>query len=249
MALDLKGMSVLITGASRGIGRATALKLAERGAALTLAARNYTPLSHVAEEVRQLGGQAIAVPADVTQRAQVNDLVSEAVATWGRIDALVNCAGQGVIRPALELTDDNIDRMLEINTKGVILVTQAVVGEMLKTAAKRAPGRPVGRVITPVGTMGRYVMRGSAAYSASKWGAAGALKAMATEFQRQGVQFTLLYLGGVDSSFWDTIDMPVQRDKMLRPEDAAEAILHAIEAPAYSALNELVLQPESHQFL
>lgn len=249
MALDLKGMSVLITGASRGIGRATALKLAERGAALTLAARNYTPLSHVAEEVRQLGGQAIAVPADVTQRAQVNDLVSEAVATWGRIDALVNCAGQGVIRPALELTDDDIDRMLDVNTKGVMLVTQAVVGEMLKTAAKRAPGRPVGRVITPVGTMGRYVMRGSAAYSASKWGAAGALKAMATEFQRQGVQFTLLYLGGVDSNFWDTIDMPVQRDKMLRPDDAAEAIVYAIAAPGYSALNELVLQPESHQFL
>jgi len=249
MAVDLKGMSVLITGASRGIGRATALQLAERGAALTLAARNYAPLSRVAEDVRQRGGQAIAVPADVTQRAQVSDLVSEAVATWGRIDALMNCAGQGVIRPALELSDDDIDRMLSVNTKGVILVTQAVVGEMLKTAAQRAPGRPVGRVITPVGTMGRYVMRGSAAYSASKWGAAGALKAMATEFQRQGVQFTLLYLGGVDSNFWDTIDMPVQRDKMLRPDEAADAILRALEAPAHSVLNEVVLQPESHQYL
>ncbi len=249
MATDLKGMSVVITGASRGIGQATALALAERGAALTLAARSYTPLSRVAEEVRQRGGQAIAVPADVTVRAQVSDLVSEAVATYGRIDALVNCAGQGVIRPALDLTDEDIDRMLAVNTRGVILVTQAVVAEMLKTAAKRAPGRPVGRVITPVGTMGRYVMRGSAAYSASKWGAAGALKAMATEFQRQGVQFTLLYLGGVDSNFWDTIDMPAQRDKMLRPDDAAGAILHALEAPAHSVLNEVVLQPESHQFL
>ncbi len=249
MTVDLKSMSVLITGASSGIGRATALKLAERGAALTLAARSYAPLSAVAEDARRLGGQAIAVPADVTQRAQVSDLVSEAVATWGRIDALVNCAGQGVIRPTLELTDEDMDRMLAVNTKGVILVTQAVVAEMLKTAAKRAAGRPVGRVVTPVGTMGRYVMRGSAAYSASKWGAAGALKAMATEFQRQGVQFTLLYLGGVDSSFWDTIDMPVQRDKMLRPEEAAGAIVHALETPAHSVLNEIVLQPESHQYL
>ena len=122
MAVDLKDISVLITGASRGIGRAAALQLAERGAALTLAARSYAPLSGVAEEVRQRGGQAIAVPADVTQRAQVSDLVSEAVATWGRIDALVNCAGQGVIRPALELSDDDIDRMLSVNTKGVCLL-------------------------------------------------------------------------------------------------------------------------------
>lgn len=249
MTVNLKDLSVLITGASRGIGRATALQLAARGAALTLAARSYAPLSQVAEEARQLGGRAIAVPADVTQRAQVSDLVSEAVASYGRIDALVNCAGQGVIRPALELTDEDIDAMLSVNTKGVILVTQAVIAEMLKTATQRAPGRPVGRVITPVGTMGRYVMRGSAAYSASKWGAAGALKAMATEFQRQGVQFTLLYLGGVDSNFWDTISMPVQRDKMLRPDEAAAAIVQALEAPAHSVLNEVVLQPESHQYL
>ncbi|MCS7062348.1 MAG: SDR family oxidoreductase [Anaerolineae bacterium] len=245
----MSNMSVLITGASSGIGRATALMLAERGAALTLAARNYAALTDVTEQARRLGGQAIAVPVDVTQRAQVIELVSEAAATYGRIDGLVNCAGQGVLRPALDLTDEDIDRMLAVNTKGVLVVTQIVVGHMLKTAALRATGRPVGRVITPVGTMGRYVMRGSAAYSASKWGAAGALKAMATEFQRQGIQFTLLYFGGVDSPFWDAIDMPVQRDKMLRPQDAADAIVRALEAPAYSVLNEIVLQPESHQFL
>jgi len=235
------GMSILITGASRGIGRATALKLAERGASLTLAARGYPDLAAVAEEARQRGGQAIAVPTDVTQPAQVADLVSEAVASYGKIDALVNCAGVGVIRPTLELTEDDIDQTYAVNTKGVILVTRAVAAEMLKNKG--------GRVITPVGTMGRFVMRGSAAYSASKWGAVGALKAMATEWQRQGIQFTLLYLGGVDTPFWDAIDMKLQRDKMLRAEDAADAVLYAISSPAGSVVNEILLQPESHQLI
>jgi NAD(P)-dependent dehydrogenase (short-subunit alcohol dehydrogenase family) len=235
------GMSILLTGASRGIGRVVALKLAERGASLTLAARNYPALSAVAEEARQRGGQAIAVPTDVTQPAQVADLVSEAVASYGKIDALVNCAGVGVIRPTLELTEDDIDRTYAVNTKGVILVTRAVAAEMLKNKG--------GRVITPVGTMGRFVMRGSAAYSASKWGAVGALKAMATEWQRQGIQFTLLYLGGVDTPFWDAIDMKLQRDKMLRAEDAADAVLYAISSPAGSVVNEILLQPDSHQLL
>ncbi len=128
-----------------------------------------------------------------------------------------------------------------MNTKGVILVSQAVGAAMLKTGG--------GRIVTPVGTMGRYVMRGSVAYSASKWGAVGALKAMATEWQRSGIGISLLYLGGVNSPFWDAIEMKVQRDKMLSVEDAAQAIVSALQAPAGSVLNELVLQPDSHQFI
>lgn len=191
--------------------------------------------------MRRLGGQAIAVPTDVTQRAQVSDMVSEAVATHGRIDGLVNCAGVGVIRPALDLTDEDIDQAYAVNTRGVILAAQAAGAHMLKNGG--------GRIVTPVGTMGRFVMRGSAAYSASKWGAVGALKAMATEWQRQGVSFTLLYLGGVDTPFWDGIDMKVQRDKMLTADDAAEAVVYALMAPKGSSVNEILLQPDSHQLM
>lgn len=236
---SLKDKVILITGASKGIGKATALLLGARGASVVLAARDTAALTQVATEIRQLGGQAVDVPTDVTQRAQVNDLVIEAVSMFGRIDALVNCAGVGLLRPALEITEDDLDRCYAVNTKGVIFVTQAVVTEMLKHKG--------GRIITPVGTMGRYVMRGSMAYSASKWAATAALKAMAIEWQRQNVQFTLLYLGGVDSNFWDEIEMKVQREKMLKPDDAAHAILSAIEAPPYAVFNEILLQPESHQ--
>ena len=237
----MKDKVVVITGASSGIGRATALALAKLGARLGLAARNYPALMEVTDEARRLGGQAIAVPTDVTQKDQVADLVSEVLATFGRIDGLVNCAGVGVIRPIEQLTEEDIDRTYAVNTKGVILVSQAVGAAMLKVGG--------GRIVTPVGTMGRYVMRGSAAYSASKWGAVGALKAMATEWQRNGIGISLLYLGGVNSPFWDAIEMKVQRDKMLSVDDAAQAIVLALQAPANGILNELVLQPESHQFI
>lgn len=237
----MKDKVVLITGASSGIGRATALLLAKKGARLVLAARNYPALTEVADEAKQLGAPAICVPTDVTQRDQVDDLISEALSTYGRIDALVNCAGAGVIRPIEQITDDDIDRMYAVNTKGVILVTQAAGAAMLKTGG--------GKVVTPVGTMGRFVMRGSAAYSASKWGAVGALKAMATEWQRAGIAFSLLYLGGVNSPFWDGIDMKVQRDKMLSVDDAAAAIVYALEGSPNGVLNEMVLQPDSHQFI
>jgi NADP-dependent 3-hydroxy acid dehydrogenase YdfG len=237
----MKNKVVVITGASSGIGRATALLLAQKGASLALAGRSYPRLTEVADEVKRLGGQAIAVPTDVTQQDQVADLMSEAISAYGRIDALVNCAGVGVIRPVEQLTVDDMDRTYAVNVKGVILVTRAAGMEMLKTGG--------GKVVTPVGTMGKYVMRGSAAYSASKWGAVGALKAMATEWQRNGIGFSLLYLGGVDTPFWDAIEMKVQRDKMLRAEDAAQAIAYALEASPNGVLNEIVLQPDSHQFI
>ncbi len=237
----MKDRVILITGASSGIGRATALLLAARGAQLALVARNRARLEEVANEARRLGAQVVVVPTDVTQQSQVEDMVSEVLATFDRIDALINCAGVGVLRPVEQLSETDIDHVLSVNTKGVILVSRAVGLEMVK--------RGGGKIITPVGTMGRYVMRGSVAYSASKWGAVGALKAMATEWQRNNVGISLLYLGGVNSPFWDGIEMRVQREKMLSVEDAARAILYALEASPQGVLNELVLQPDSHQFI
>lgn len=239
--MTTKDKAIIITGASSGMGRASALRLAKSGAKLVLAARNYHALLEVADEAKQTGAQVIVAPTDVTRQDQIRDLVSEAVATYERIDAVVNCAGVGVIRPIEQLTESDIDRAYAVNMKGVILVTQAVGAEMMKTGG--------GKVVTPVGTLGRFVMRGSAAYSASKWGAVGALKAMATEWQRAGIGFSLLYLGGVNSPFWDTIEMKVQRDKMLTVDDAAQAIVYALEASPNGVLNEIVLQPESHQFM
>ena len=90
-------------------------------------------------------------------------------------------------------------------------------------------------------------MANAAGYCASKWGVVGLTKALATDLKRYGIRFSLLYLGGVDTPFWDGIDMRIQRDKMLTVDDAAQAIVYAVSQTGAAVVNELVLQPESHQ--
>jgi NADP-dependent 3-hydroxy acid dehydrogenase YdfG len=237
----LTGKSVLITGAGRGIGRALALKLAAQGAKLTLAARTYQEIAAVGQEAEALGGQAHIVTTDVTSAAQVRDLVSEAQATYGRIDAIYHGAGVGVLGSALDLKEADFDLMLDTNLKGLFYLTQAAIPAMLTNGG--------GLVVVPVGILGRYVMRNSAGYSASKFAVVGLIKALGEEFNKKGMRFTLLYFGGVNTPFWDEIDMKVQRDRMLTADAAADAVLYALKAPGSAIVNEIVMQPDSHQFV
>jgi NAD(P)-dependent dehydrogenase (short-subunit alcohol dehydrogenase family) len=236
----LEGKVGVVTGAGRGIGRASALKMAEEGADLVLASRNTAELESLEQEIRSRGGRAIAVPTDVTSKTEVVRLVTTALDTFGKIDLLVNAAGVGVIRSTLELSEEDFDRMMNTNTKGTFLMCQAVSAKM--SEAKR------GLIVNIPGILGKAAMMNAAGYCASKWAVTGMTKAMALDLKRYGVRFSLLHLGGVDSPFWDKIDgMRVQRDKMLTIEDAARAVLYALTQPDLGVLSELVLQPESHQ--
>jgi len=231
----------VITGAGRGIGRALALKLGVQGARLALASRTYPELQSVVTEVQAAGGQAEAIAVDVTDPQQVNDLISEAQASFGRVDGVYHGAGVGVLSSALELKDADLDRMIDTNFKGLFYLTRAAIPVMLATGG--------GQVVVPVGILGRYVMRNSAGYSASKFAVVGLLKALGEEFNKRGIRFTALYLGGVNTSFWDTIEMKVQRDRMLTADAAADAALYAFSAPGAAIVNEIVMQPDSHQFV
>ncbi|MFN8471373.1 MAG: SDR family NAD(P)-dependent oxidoreductase [Anaerolineae bacterium] len=236
----LHGKVAFVTGGSSGIGRAAAERLAEAGATVIIMARRADKLSDAAESISRATGQfVLPVPGDVTRAEDVARSVAMAISECGQIDVLVNAAGVGVLKPALELSQCDFDRMVAVNLGGVFTVTQAVARHM---AVHRN-----GRVINLPGSMGRAVMGNAAGYCASKWGVVGLTKAMAVDLKRSGISFTLLYLGGVDSPFWDDIDMRVQRDKMLTVDDAAQAIVYAASQPANAVLNELVLQPESHQ--
>jgi NADP-dependent 3-hydroxy acid dehydrogenase YdfG len=231
---------ILITGAGRGIGRALALKLAAQGAKLALASRTYPELQAVAEEVRTLGGQAEPIAMDVTDARQVHDLIAETKATYGRIDGLYHGAGVGVLGSALDLRDEEFDLMLDTNVKGLLYLARATIPVMLENKS--------GHIVVPVGILGRHVMRNSAGYSASKFAVTGLMRALGEEFNKRGIRLTALYFGGVNTSFWDTINMTVQRDKMLTPEAAADAALYAFAAPGAAVINEIVMQPDSHQF-
>ncbi len=238
--MSLEGKVVLISGAGRGIGRACALKMAEEGASLVLASRTADDLETLEQELGRKGAQVLAIPTDVTKKAEVQRLVAETIEALGKIDILINSAGVGVIRPTLELSEDDFDRMMNTNAKGTFLMCQAVAAKMAE--AKK------GLIVNIPGILGKAAMMNASGYCASKWAVTGMTKAMALDFKRYGIRFSLLHLGGVDSTFWDKIDgMRVQRDKMLTVDNAAQAILYAINQPEMGVLSELVLQPESHQ--
>jgi len=237
----LTGKVALITGAGSGIGRETALHLARRGAALALAGRTEAALLETAAQVGVEGGDAAVIVADVTDPAQVERLVAETTRAFGTLDILINSAGVGLIKPLDSTTPEEMDRLLDTNVKGTMLVTQAALRAMI------AGGRG-GHVVNLAGILGRAPMANATLYCASKYAVTGFSKALQLEVGRKhGIKVSLMYLGGVDTPFWDAIDMKVQRDKMLTAEDAAGAISTVLTQPAHLVLGEFTLQPETHQ--
>ena len=238
--MNLTEKVVLIVGAGRGIGRASALLFAEAGASLVLASRTEGELAELETEIeRRYGGDVLSVPTDATNASSVGRLTGEALKRFGRIDTLIYAAGEGVLKPFAETTEEEFERLLNVNVKGAFLVCQSVVPLMEKQKG--------GHVIALPGILGRAPMAQAAAYCASKYALTGMLKSLALETKRAGVRFSLLHLGGVDSSFWDNITMRVQREKMLSVESAARAVFFAASQEGEGVLGELVLQPESHQ--
>ncbi len=238
---SLQGKTALITGAGSGIGREAALRLAERGANLVLAGRGEDALFETQAGVNITGADSVIVPTDVTSPDQVSQLVAQAVQTFATIDILVNSAGVGSIKPLEQVTPDDIDGLLNVNVKGVILATQAALRPMI------AGGRG-GHIINIAGILGKAPMANATVYCASKYAVTGFSKALQLEVGRKhNIKVSLMYFGGVDSPFWDTIEMRVQRDKMLTIADAGRAIIYALTAPSNLVLGELTLQPDTHQ--
>jgi NAD(P)-dependent dehydrogenase (short-subunit alcohol dehydrogenase family) len=225
---------ILITGASSGIGRAVAGRLAERGVQLTLHGRSL-------EKLESLGADAELVASDLTVPGASEELVSRAATVMGGIDAVVHCAGIGLIKAAAETTDAEFTHVMNVNTRATFLLARDACRVM--AASKR------GLFITIPGILGKAPMRNASAYVASKYAVTGMIKCFAQEYQRSGIRFCLFHLGGVDSPFWDGISMAVQRDKMIPVETAADLILQAIDAPPHLVLSEVVMQPESHQLV
>ncbi len=229
----------LITGASSGIGRAVAKKLAARGATLLLNSRAAERLAPVASECIAAGGVGVVHAADLTAPGVVEALFKAAHDQLGGLDAVIHCAGVGLIKPTLETTDADFSRVMSVNALATFLVA--------RESCRMFSAQNGGLFITLPGILGREGGRHAAAYAASKFAVTGLLKSMEREFQRQGVRICLLHLGDVDTPFWDNLQTNVQRDRMIPVDVAATAILSAIDLPPHLVLNEIVLQPESRQ--
>lgn len=232
-----KGKYILLTGATGGIGSQTAKLLAGSGAHLFLTGRNEEKLKAVAEELRLAPNQFFA--ADLSVPEQVQQLGAKFFEIFPQIDVLVNASGIGIIKPTEALTELDFLRSLNYNLYAPFLLIKNFLPKM-KEAKK-------GLIINIPGVLGKTPMAGAAAYSASKYGLVGMMQSIREEVKRTDIRITNLFLGGVDSAFWDGIDMRVQRDKMIRAEEAAKAIWFLCQQPASGVVSEMVLQPFNHQ--
>ncbi|MBJ7296332.1 MAG: SDR family NAD(P)-dependent oxidoreductase [Dolichospermum sp.] len=233
----LEDKVIVIVGATGGIGSTLTRQLCSTGARLVLVARDGESLAALANE---LSGEVLTVPTDITQPQQVDALIQRTIAQFGQIDVLVNAAGAGILKAYNTIESADLDAMLDLNLKGCFYTTQAAAKEMQK--------RKSGHICNVVGILGKHSMPMAAAYSASKFGVVGFSKCIAEELKRFGVKITLFYFGGIDSSFWDKVNLKVDRSKMLSCETAANAIFYALSAEPQAIPMEINIQPESHLF-
>jgi NADP-dependent 3-hydroxy acid dehydrogenase YdfG len=233
---------VLITGASRGIGKATALAFAKVGLSSVLIGRSLDQLQATADEVRALGAEAIAISLDLSEVNQLKGRLGQLLETSGSVDILVNNAGMGYTGGLLETSLADWQRVIDLNLTSPFQCIQAVLPQMRS--------RRSGTIINVISVAGRQTFPDWGAYCASKFGLMGMTKTLAQEERSYGIRVVALCPGAVNTPLWDspTVDADFDRSLMLTPEDVADAIVHAALLPQHVALDELVLMPNSGTF-
>jgi len=219
--------AVLISGASRGIGEATARLLHQKGYAVGLMARDGARLEALA---RELPG-ALPLPGDVRRREDWERAVARMEEAFGGLFALVNNAGIGLMKPVAELSEEEVREVLEVNLLGPFLGLKAALPLLLRSRG----------VVVNVGSLaGKNPFKGGAAYNASKFGLLGLMGAAMLELREMGVRVVNVLPGSVDTGFAGN---PVGQSWKLAPEDVARAILFALEMPERALVSEIELRP------
>ena len=228
---DLSGKVALVTGASSGIGRASALALANQGAKVAVAARRLDKLEAVAAEIKSRGKEALAVQMDVTKKADIDTAVAKTVATFGRLDILLNNAGTADGAPFVDMTEATWDKVLTTNLKGYYLVAQAAAREM----AKNKWGRIVNIASIASGGVGVGFV-GISAYCASKGGVVGLTEAMADELAPMGILVNAIGPGVIATEMTEEVlndpkraedmKMRIPMKRFGKPEEIAAAVVY-----------------------
>lgn len=243
----ISGKVVVITGASSGLGEATAKHLAQKGALLVLGARRKDKLDAVAQDIQEAGGKATVVVTDVTKKADVDALIKKAVDEYGRVDVLVNNAGLMSIAPLSETKTDEWDKMIDINIKGVLYGIAAALPEFEKQGA--------GHFINISSVAGIKVFSpGGTVYSGTKFAVRAITEGLRHEVGEK-IRTTTISPGAVDSelkygsSHKESSDFVKDFYQIAIPADSvARAIAYAIEQPADVDINEIVLRPSIQEF-
>jgi NADP-dependent 3-hydroxy acid dehydrogenase YdfG len=249
----LAGTVALVTGASSGIGHATARALAADGAAVALAARRVDRLEELAGEINGAGGRALVVAADVTEEAQAREAVARTVDELGRLDTLVNNAGVMLLGPIVDADLGEWQRMVEINLVGLLYCTHAALPHLLDAAADGP--REVADVVNVSSVAGRVARNGSGVYNATKHGVGAFSESLRQEVARRQVRVSLVEPGATATELGGH-NRPEIREQMaqrfagverLQAEDIAGAISFIVTRPRRMAVNEVLVRPTQQE--
>jgi NADP-dependent 3-hydroxy acid dehydrogenase YdfG len=243
MGIDLSAQVVAVTGASSGIGEATALACARAGAAVALAARRTERIEALAQRIVADGGRAIAVATDVGEEAQARAFVERTHAELGRLDVLVNNAGTMLLGPIESAPTEEWRRMIHANVFGVLYCTHAALPLMREQGA--------GHIVNVSSVAGRVARQGSGVYNLTKFGVGAFSESLRQEGVAIGVRVTLIEPGAVSTEL-ASHNRPEIREQIakrfgdverLTAEDIAAAVLYAIGQPKHVSINEVLVRP------
>lgn len=222
----LKGKTVVITGASKGIGKETANLFKKNGANIAAGSRSSQ---------MQLDETYLEMPLDVTNESSVRAFCERAIAQFGSIDVLINCAGTGKFASVNESSTNDFDDMIAVNLRGSYLMCKYIGRQMEKQGN--------GHMINMISVAGKTALAGGGGYTASKFGLLGLTKVLQVELRQKGIQVTAILPGAVSSTFWDHINPKPELGSMIPVETVAEHVLHTINQPPGAFIDELTIMP------
>ncbi len=231
----LDGKVVVVTGASKGIGKATAFAFAAAGAKVVLAARTRETLEQVAVALKKNGAQALAVPTDVTSVDAVKQLIQQTLDVYQHVDILINNAGIGHFGPVVDFEPDDWDAVLNSNLKAVYLCAKYALPSMLEQGS--------GQIINVLSVAAKVTFQASSAYCAAKAGALALTKVLASEVRQQNIRVTAVLPGSVHTPFWDGVPEHPDFEQMLTPEHVADTIVSVCQQPPGMVTEEIVVMP------
>jgi NADP-dependent 3-hydroxy acid dehydrogenase YdfG len=245
----LHGTTALVTGASSGIGEATALALADQGAAVAIAARRRDRLESLAERISGAGGRALVIEADVSLERDARRAVETTVAELGRLDTLVNNAGVMLLGPALDAPIEDWQRMVNVNVYGLIYCAHAALAHLLR-AAEDSPRRAAD-LVNVSSVAGRTIRPGSNVYNLTKHGVGAFSESLRQEVTGRHVRVSVIEPGAVETEL-RTHNRPEIRAQMeqrfgsieiLKATDIADAIVYVVTRPWHVSINEVLVRP------
>jgi len=245
---NLKGRVAVVTGASSGIGEATALSLAEAGAKVALVARRKDRLDNLTAKIRESGGDAVSIIADYSKEADAQRSIHEAAEHFGHVDILVNNAGVMYLEPVADADLGRWRHMMELNVLGLIAATQAALPGMRQ--------RRDGHIVNISSTAGRIANALGAGYSATKFAVVAFSEGLRKEIYKDGIRVTVIEPGLVDTELREHvahaesqkfIDDWAKTVRQLQSGDIARAVLYAVSQPPHVNVNEILIRPTDQE--